>query len=427
MANNTYIAIANEVGDTFSDSIENDLIVFAAQPSRILMGTQSNVNAKISVNSNVIKFQEAVNFSRSSEFNALSTFKDEMMSWSNTRFMGVATFSNDVIVYGRLLTGSGMTLDGDVKVTGGATYCNGDINFINDWNNTPSNQNILISSVYGIPNIKIIQKSNVSSVPLTLYQDKDNIGYITNSNNLFISSSSNVRILVSSNISMTLSNNNNIVIKGFTQFTSNVDVYGKIYSATQFLASSNTDIPGYAFVNDSNTGLFHPSNHNISIVTNSMEAFRITDAGFVGIGMSNPKTKLDVFGGDVNANNVITTSKSSTASNLNIVINWDVHTTNSAFNIMFDTYQQVTSSSEYGIRKQKHVINMANTSNMIQHMAIANGNVSLYTGLFVNCLQSTSNSITIESLASNIAPIGLHNFKMNVVLYPPDIGHVWLS
>lgn len=420
---NTYIAIANEIGDTFSDSIENDLIVFAAQPSRILMGTQSNVNAKIFMNSNLVKFQEAVKFMQPTEFNHTSK------SWSNVEFMGIATFSNDVVVHGRLLTGSGMTLDGDVKVSGGATYCNGDINFINDWIIAPSNQNILITSANGIPNIKIMQNSNVSPVPLTIYQDKDNIGYLNNSNNLCISSSSNVKILVSSNISMTLSNNNNIIIEGYTQFTSNVDIHGKIYCTAQFLASSNADsnMPGYAFVNDSNTGLFHPSNHHISIVTNSTESLRITDTGFVGIGLSNPQTKLDVFGGDVNANNVVTTSKSGTASNLNIDINWDVHTTNNAFNIMFDTYQQVTSSSEYGIRKQKHVINMANTSNMIQHMAIANGNVSLYTGLFVNCLQSTSNTITIESLASNITPIGLHNFKMNVVIYPPDIGHVWLS
>jgi hypothetical protein len=57
---------------------------------------------------------------------------------------------------------------------------------------------------------------------------------------------------------------------------------GKIYTDTQFLANSNdsSNAPSFAFREDSNTGLYHPSNDTLGFVAGGVETFRITPGQF---------------------------------------------------------------------------------------------------------------------------------------------------
>ena len=48
---NTYIGIANLGGETFSNALQDDLILYASEPARVLLGTQSNVKSKILIGS----------------------------------------------------------------------------------------------------------------------------------------------------------------------------------------------------------------------------------------------------------------------------------------------------------------------------------------------------------------------------------------
>jgi Chaperone of endosialidase/Phage T4 tail fibre len=77
---------------------------------------------------------------------------------------------------------------------------------------------------------------------------------------------------------------------------------GKIYTDVQFLGNSNdsASLPTYSFKEDSNTGLFHPSNDAIGFTTNGTEKMRIDANGNIGIGKSDPSFKLDI-NGSVNA------------------------------------------------------------------------------------------------------------------------------
>ncbi len=55
-------------------------------------------------------------------------------------------------------------------------------------------------------------------------------------------------------------------------------------------------VPSLAFLGDTNNGLFSPATDNVAITTNGSEKLRVTSAGNVGIGTTNPGTKLDVDG-----------------------------------------------------------------------------------------------------------------------------------
>ena len=72
----------------------------------------------------------------------------------------------------------------------------------------------------------------------------------------------------------------------------------KIYSQVQLLGPSNDSVavPSHSWKENSNTGMFHPSNNNIGFTTGGAERVRINDLGYVGIGLSNPGYPLDVVG-----------------------------------------------------------------------------------------------------------------------------------
>jgi hypothetical protein len=92
---------------------------------------------------------------------------------------------------------------------------------------------------------------------------------------------------------------------GTTTPTEFLQVTGKAFVDTQLLGTSNDSqsIPSFAFKEDSNTGIFHPSNDAIGFTTAGVEKMRIDNQGFVGIGMSNAEHMLDVVGNIHTSNN----------------------------------------------------------------------------------------------------------------------------
>jgi hypothetical protein len=53
-------------------------------------------------------------------------------------------------------------------------------------------------------------------------------------------------------------------------------------------------VPSLAFLGDTNNGLFSPATDNVAITTNGSEKLRVTSAGNVGIGVTNPTSKLSI-------------------------------------------------------------------------------------------------------------------------------------
>jgi hypothetical protein len=86
---------------------------------------------------------------------------------------------------------------------------------------------------------------------------------------------------------------------------------GKIYSDQQLLGNSNDSAatPSFSFKEDSNTGMFHPSNDAIGFTTAGTEKVRINSNGQVGIGTSTPSELLEVAGNAKVTNNMYVMSK----------------------------------------------------------------------------------------------------------------------
>lgn len=61
-------------------------------------------------------------------------------------------------------------------------------------------------------------------------------------------------------------------------------------------AAGSAAVPGYAFVGDSNTGMFSPSADVVALTTAGAERMRVDSQGRVGIGVTSPAYALDVDG-----------------------------------------------------------------------------------------------------------------------------------
>jgi hypothetical protein len=133
-----------------------------------------------------------------------------------------------------------------------------------------------------------------------------------NSSTLYNSIPNNAQYLWYHNGTSWMSLSNGLLGVGTSNQTEKIEVIGgKLYSDTQILSSSNDNqsLPSFSFKEDSNTGIFHPSNDTLGFTTAGTEKVRINHLGNVGIGTSTQSYKLDVFG-DLN----ITHSNASTAS-----------------------------------------------------------------------------------------------------------------
>ena len=102
---------------------------------------------------------------------------------------------------------------------------------------------------------------------------------------------------ISSTPSMVINGSGNVGI-GVNSPAQKLEVLGNIYAQSGvFLAERGTAAaPGYAFFDDSNTGMFNVDNTDLCFSTQGGERMRIDSSGNVGIGTSAPNAPLDVRG-----------------------------------------------------------------------------------------------------------------------------------
>jgi hypothetical protein len=131
----------------------------------------------------------------------------------------------------------------------------------------------------------------------------DNLGLIFSIQN---AAASNYFRYVASNTEVLRVTGTGYVGIGTSNPTEVLHTTGKVYSSLQILGSSNdtSNIPSFAFKEDSNTGIYHASNATLGVSTGGVERLRVTASGNVGIGTLTPAYKLDVSG-DINASGYI--------------------------------------------------------------------------------------------------------------------------
>ena len=149
-----------------------------------------------------------------------------------------------------------------------------------------TSSNFLYPGLSNTSNAIFVAHSNTSNMAFFASNTAvagSNRAYIwsNNTSNIFINTASNLGIGTSSPVTQ-------------------LHVVGKVYADTQVLASSNdaSNAPGFAFREDSNTGIMHSGTGALSIVTQGTERVRFDNAGNMGIGTSNPVTKLTLYGTD---------------------------------------------------------------------------------------------------------------------------------
>jgi hypothetical protein len=138
-----FISIAGGPGDTFKNTKDNDLLVYVADPGRILLGTAEGSNA------------------------------GAVIGASNTFLTNNVNITGSTSINSNLYVGGGMTLDGGSLI-------------VENFQPTPSNANVLISSLYGVPVLNFKQSSYA---PFSIYQGLDGKAYINNSNSINLGTS----------------------------------------------------------------------------------------------------------------------------------------------------------------------------------------------------------------------------------------------
>ena len=117
---------------------------------------------------------------------------------------------------------------------------------------------------------------------------------------------------------LTVNSNNFIGINNSAPVES-LHVTGKIYATQQILADSNdsSNTPAFSFLQDSNSGMWQPSNDTLGFAIGGVDRIRINDQGFFGILTSNPTVPLDVVGQIKTSSGLVINSSTYTDTSLN--------------------------------------------------------------------------------------------------------------
>jgi hypothetical protein len=99
-----------------------------------------------------------------------------------------------------------------------------------------------------------------------------------------------------------LNGSNGTVGIGTTSALERLHVNGKVYGFNQILTSTENDtsnVPGFSWREDSNTGMFHPATSALGFSTAGVSRMFIDSSGNVGVGLSNPSQRLHVSGNTI--------------------------------------------------------------------------------------------------------------------------------
>jgi hypothetical protein len=341
------------------------------------------------------------------------------VSMSNTmKVAGAALMSNDLTVFGKTTLCNQTNLYGATTMSNTLTVTGATVlsNVLLTYNGTTTHSNAMIVS--GITTLS--NNLNVSG-PMTLCNTMNVSGATLLSNTLLAYGQTTLSNNVTISGPTTLSNTINV--SGAALFSNGVTVYngtstfsnnaiisgnvgvgvgvpteklqvfgGKIYTDQQYLGNSNDSVimPTFSFKEDSNTGMFHPSNDAIGFSTSGTEKVRINSNGQVGIGTSSPSEMLDV------------SSNAKIGSNLYVVSRLGVNTSNPQYTL--DVNGTVNASTFVGAT----ITSLSNLGLFGSNTAVSASNTTISLSNYVYGTNTTNitNAQTTANWASNAGLFG---------------------
>jgi len=221
-------------------------------------------------------------------------WKDLYLS-GNTIDLGGTKISRDANGGGiRLVSETGGTADSRVKnLFADGTITASNLNIVGDYvtmRTTTSNTEMMVIENAGTgPALKVTQ-TGVNSIA-EFYDDGGVLA-------LKIADGGNVGIGTSTPLQM-------LHVAGAIKATTSIN------SDTQFLGqgTDSANAPSFSFIDDTNTGIFRPVADNVGITCGGTERVRVLSNGNVGIGTTQPQSKLHIVKGElVNIGDALKTS-----------------------------------------------------------------------------------------------------------------------
>jgi hypothetical protein len=173
-----------------------------------------------------------------------------------------------------------------------------------------------------------------------------------------------------------------------------------------------------------------------SLITSDMSLSNVFVTSNIAIGTSNPRTALEVRGGDILAKNFVSLTKTTNSLNaLDINIHWNNPTSSNQYFILLETTSQVANGTLSGFRRQRLAIKTQDsdpTSPSLQAVesAVSFGNLAAYNTMNIVGVYSNANTFTLRSSNSWGAAGNLHHsFTVNLALGPdaPSVNNIYFS
>jgi hypothetical protein len=217
-----------------------------------------------------------------------------------------------------------------------------------------------------------------------------------------------------------------------TQASSNATIYLKSKYGVPMVSMQQvktlSTIP-FKIYQTSNGEGYVENSQNVYFRNTSNVYATFSNNGFISFGGTVPKTKLDIYNGTINSDNLMRLKKSVTSSNaIDVKINWTGPVSGAQNCVVLETTQQINSTAKHGTRIQKHHLILGSNYNVISQVACGIGDIEAYTSLLVTASNSGGNTSTFRSQVSSFAGGNiLHEMDVNILIAPQTMGHVWLS